>query len=294
MLIGASLLSVVPAPAIVNGTDATTNPGAVSLWTDNPNRNRCTGTLVDDEQGDPQRTRWVLTAAHCIYPFTDPAAGRVTARMGSTDNSTGYTAIKVVPGQFWYNPAFDPNSLSYDVMLMLLESESPVGAQVMKWRKPSLPLGAVTQAYGWGWVCDGPAGQACSSWYQGPLQTMAAKSVNDSGCYAVAVTQVCFAESTAGSGNGYTMACLGDSGAPMKSPDFDGTPILRWSVVGDGDANYDSCLQGVGGAPGRGLAIDIGRDDIQSWADSVLHPTAARRSVPVPPAATQRALALAG
>lgn len=277
------------APAIVNGSDAATNPGAVSLWTDNPNRNRCTGTLIDDKQGHPNKTRWVFTAAHCVYSFTAPGAGDTTARIGGTDNTTGngeYAEIKVVPGQFWYNPAFDPNTLAYDGMLMLLENETPLTApdgdpvQVMKWEKPSLPLGAVTQAYGYGWVCDGPPGQTCSSWYQGPLQTMVAKTVNDPSCYAIVASQVCFSHIT----NSKTMGCLGDSGAPLKSPDFDGSPILRLSVIGDGDQNYDSCTEGLDGAPGRGVALDIGQPDIQQWMNNVLAGTARQHRTSLPPA----------
>ena len=284
-------LVTVPAPAIVNGDNAATNPGAVSLWTDSPARNRCTGTLVDDEQGGPG-TKWVLTAAHCIYSFTAPGAGNVTARIGSTDNTTGYVPIKVVPGQFWYNPAFDVNTLGNDVMLMLLESETPASVQVMKWRKPSLPVGAITQAYGWGWVCDGPAGQSCSTWYMGPLQRMIAKRLANASCAThLDPSQICFGASP----DGFTMACLGDSGGPMKSPDFDGSPILRWSIVGDGDDfNGASCTTKPDGTPGLGLAIDIGRPDIQAWMGGVMGGSGSFGTLSALPAPTSRVLSLIG
>lgn len=272
------------AHGIINGADATYDPGVVSLWTDNPNRSRCTGSLVDDEQGGPG-TRWVMTNAHCIYAFTAPDAGNVEARLGTTNNTVGYTAIQVVPGQYWYNPGFDPNSLAYDVMLVKLAQESPANVPVMKWRKPSLPVGAITQAYGYGWTCEATCRTPV-------LQLMLAERVPDAECSEVVhASQLCFADWQ----NGYTMACTGDSGGPMKSPDFDGASILRWVIVGDGDSNPASCTQGLNGAPGRGMAINVGRLDIQAWMADVMNigdAFTAASVAPAPPAPTARALAL--
>lgn len=282
LTLGAMLLTPASAPAIVNGTNATVDPGVVSLWTDNPNRNRCSGALVDDERGGPG-TRWVYTAAHCIFAFTedDPAAGRVTARLGSTSNTTGYTAIKVVPGQFWYHPGFLTDTLAYDGMLVLLEDETPANVPVMKWRKPSLPIGGIAQAYGYGWTCDGGAGLPCGTWYAGPVKTMQPKRLPATDCFThYDPSQMCFGHWA----NGYVMACNGDSGGPIKAIDFTGQPILTGGIIGDGDANWDSCTQGLDGAPGRGLALDIGRPDIQTWMDDVMGGTArqARTALPEP------------
>lgn len=285
---GLAALAPAPAAAVVNGSDAITNEaGAVSLWTMNPYRNRCSGVLIDD--GGGAGTEWVLTAAHCIYAFTDPAAGGVEARIGAIDNTTGgdFDTIPVV--DFTWHPTFDPNNLVGDFMLAKLGAKSFKPA--VKWNFPSPPVGLVGEVNGFGWVCDGPAGLACSSWYQGPLQRYTTRTLPDSDCLTVvAAEHACF-ESLRSE---YKSACLGDSGAGMTVKTFNG---VTWSrtlaimVLGDGDDwKGTSCITAPDGSNGLALGIEIA--PYRTWMQSVIDaggPMRARAALPEP---TEYALSL--
>lgn len=256
-LVGGALATA-PANAIVNGVDATSNPGVVSLWTDNPYRNRCSGTLLDD--GTPaDGTDVVMTAAHCIYSFHpayNPNVGRTMARIGSVDNTVGYTEREVV--EFLWHPGYDPNTWVADIMLLRLES--PVDASVqkpVKWNLSSVPVGTIGTLQGYGWVCDGPPGLPCSTWYVGKLQKMAAKILPDDTC-TVFMTEpgkkACY-EDAAGE---HTMACPGDSGSSFLTKAANGDFQARIIVVGDGDGDAaGSCTQAPGGDNGKGMGTDV-------------------------------------
>lgn len=282
-----ALSTATPAHAVVGGNDAITNPGAVSLWTMSPYRNRCTGTLIDD--GDAPGSEWVLTAAHCVYVFTDPASGGVEARIGALDNTTGGNFETRTATQFVWHPSFDPATLANDVMLIRLNE--PAYSQAMKFNFPHPPVGLVGDVHGWGWTCDGPPGLACSSWYQGPLQRYATHTIPTSECAtAVDVNHACF-ESLNGE---YKSACLGDSGAGMTARVFNGRweHVLPIMVLGDGDDwSGASCTTAPDGGNGLGLGVKL--DHYQDWMRDVMGGVAAQSFAAVPDP-TPRALALIG
>jgi hypothetical protein len=289
MALGIALVSPAAAPAVVNGSDAVTNQaGAVSLWTQVPYRNRCTGILIDD--GGSAGTKWVLTAAHCIYSFTAPDAGTVEARIGAVDNTTGgdFDTIPVV--DFTWHPSFDPNNLVGDIMLAELAEKSFKPA--VKWNFQNPPVGLVGEVNGFGWVCDGPAGLPCSSWYQGPLQRYSTHTLPSTDCVtAVSPEHACF-ESLTGD---YRSACLGDSGAGNTTKVFNGSTWERVAaimVLGDGDDwNGASCITAPDGSNGLGLGIKIA--PYRTWMQTVIDgaPTA-RTAEPILPPATPYALSL--
>lgn len=285
-----ALSATTPAQAVVNGNDAITNEaGAVSLWTLSPYRNRCSGTLLDD--GGAPGSEWVLTAAHCVYVFTDPASGGVEARIGALDNTTGgdFETRRVM--RFVWHPTFDPNTLSDDVML--LELDRPAYSPAVKFNFPYPPVGLAGEVNGWGWTCDGPPGLPCSSWYQGPLQRYDTHTIPNVDCAtAVDVDHACF-EAVDGE---YRSACLGDSGAGMTTAVYDGkrwSRVLAIMVLGDGDDwSGASCLTAPDGSNGLGLGVEL--DHYRDWMWTVMGGSGDALTSDVPPASTPRATSLVG
>lgn len=283
---GLAALAPAPAAAVVNGSDAVSNPGSVSLWTSSPYRNRCSGTLLDD--GGAPGSKWVLTAQHCYNTFSAPGVTFVEARIGALDNTTGGDFDTRYVVGYRFAPGYDPNTLANDVML--LELDAPSFKQAARWNLATLPVGQTAQVNGWGWVCDGPAGLDCSSWYHGPLQRYNARVMADSDCVTVvdAAGQTC-TESATGE---FQSACLGDSGAGHFGKTFTGyewVPVLRIMVLGDGDDwTGASCITTPDGDNGRSVGIDV--SVYQAWIFDAIHGL----SGPAPAAGTQAEHALIG
>jgi secreted trypsin-like serine protease len=287
--IAASLLMAAPAPAVVGGSDAVTNPGSVSFWTANPYRNRCSGTLIDDGVAPASETEWALTAAHCIYAFTADGGQPVEARIGGTNNSTvggNYTARTAT--DFVWHPSFDPNTLVGDIMMVRLNA--PVVAPSLKYNFPNPGVGLVGDVFGWGWVCDGPAGQPCSSLYQGPLQRDRSHTLPDSDCLTVLdPAHVCFESMTPETAS----ACRADSGAPFTINVFTAGGWQRMApimVLADGDDfSGASCLTSPDGSTGLSLGLEVA--PYGQWISDVVDGVTARRAQALPPV-TARVLQL--
>lgn len=271
-----------PADAIVGGEAATVNGGVVSIWTDNPNRNRCGGSLIQADK--------ILLAAHCYYALTAEGAGRVDVRIGGITNTVPCTASTPAGADCYLSrtivdydahPGYDPNAGDMDdLMVGVLDAAVPAAkAKPMRWRTGPLKTGETFRIQGYGWVCDGPPNLDCSTNYRGGLRQASFRAEPDSVCPTMddpGGGQRCFRN------GGFVAPCPGDSGTGGFTKGLD-VNVLRVVVIGDGDDNTGrSCTTAPDGSPGAGYGIDIGL--YQAWLTEVLFEDAAPLwRTPVPP-----------
>jgi secreted trypsin-like serine protease len=231
------------ARAIVNGTTALTNPGVVSLWSTEVNRNRCGATLITD--------RDILTAAHCLDVLPP---GITEVRFGLNNIQPTLTRHYVTAH---VHPDYTGAPLYYnDVAVLRLDS--PVPATIQKPAKigaGSPRPGTQGRAAGWGWPCETPGVPGCQTSVKGPLQQANLVILPDSSCVTATLpaTQLCLGPT----GTVHAQACNGDSGAGFFTKVLDDYEV-RGIIQQDGDdPEGNSCADAPDGSPGLGLDLDV-------------------------------------
>lgn len=258
-----SILGTGQASAVVNGSKAVQQQGAISLWNYDRLgvfRHRCTASLIDQY--------WAVTAAHCAYPSgPNPPVlieGQTSVRAGSLNNTTGYQELGLE--QVIVNPDYQsaPNGEQplNDIALIKFKQpfKQPSGQpdQILKLPNMSPAVGTQGKVAGWGWDCDDNVTVAnCGLPFTTQLLQTNLQIVDDSRCewFSDPNGQLC----TIGADGKHTMACRGDSGGPLVTKALDKF-VLRGMVLGDGDYEINhpnECDSHISGRPGAGLFLDI-------------------------------------
>ena len=229
-----------PAPPVVGGQLAVEGswPDAASIYFGNSVD--CTGTLIGPNA--------VLTAAHC--------AGGITAvRVGAVDFSSGGGELISVQEELVYPRWFK----TYDVALLILESESTVTPRVIAQDciiDDSLVDGAKTVVAGWG--ANDPRGNRYDS-----LLREGSMDIIDHDCSET--ERGCMVEVQAEPGElaaaGEADACFGDSGGPLYLE----TPT-GYYLAGVTSRGFDNS-QGTPCGPGT---IFIRPDALINWIEGNL------------------------
>jgi trypsin len=110
LALGATVLAAPAADAIVGGSAAPNGAYSFMASVQDGGSHFCGGSVIAND--------WVLTAAHCV---TDGQPAGLTVRVGSNDNTTGGTVIRV--DQVHVDGLYDGSN--YDVAVLHLASSVP-------------------------------------------------------------------------------------------------------------------------------------------------------------------------
>ena len=212
--------------AIVNGEDAGIEdfPFQVALRTRDSQFQFCGGTLLN--------SRYVLTAAHCVFGAT---ANAIEILAGSADLNTGGERINVQAVRS--HPQFG-QTIDYDVAILRLEGAHLYPRVYLQ--SPDQPSysapGDTATAIGWGQVGDGNDGADTDVLQRTTLPLITNDECDKvAGAFFASITArvICAGAERLGRG-----VCFGDSGGPLLVPYED-----SWMEVGVSSflVNRDQC-----------------------------------------------------
>lgn len=253
----ATSLPSMQANAVSNGSNATQQYGAVSLWFPDAagvNRHRCGASLISQF--------WAVTAAHCEAILVP---GQTQVKVGGLNNADPAQYQDVGLAQVYRHPDFGAlpdGQLINDIAL--IKFQTPVTKPTTKLALPlnSPPVGTQGKVAGWGWICDDTVGQPgalpnCGLPYTNILQELALKVAPDSRCEYIGLAQkeLCAVAAS----EKHAMACRGDSGSPFVRS-FLQHWVLTGVVSGDGDLvinHANECDENVNGKQGTAVLVDV-------------------------------------
>lgn len=274
------------ASAISNGSNATQQYGAVSLWFPDSagvNRHRCGAALISQ--------LWAVTAAHCqgiLIP------GQTQVRVAGLNNADPTQYQEVGLAKVLIHPDFQapPDDAPTINDIALIKFQHPVTKPTTKLALPlnTSPVGTQGKVAGWGWICDDTVGQPgalpnCGLPYTNILQELKLQIVADSRCEFMgdASTELCV---VAANGK-HAMACRGDSGSPFVR-DVQQLQVLMGVVVGDGDlviGHPNECDENVNGGQGTATLMDVAKYTpwiVTTILNNLTNNTAAERALETP------------
>ncbi|KAG9262458.1 transmembrane protease serine 3-like [Astyanax mexicanus] len=183
------------------------NPWQVSLQYQN--QYLCGGSLITNQ--------WIVTAAHCVFGFTNPALWSV--RVGLIDQPvSGASDLSV--SKIFYHGSYHPEQYKYDIALIKLTQALTFSGQVQPICLPNygetFTPGSMCWISGWGATESGGEVSVSLHSAQVPLLT-----TTQCGRTGLSPWNIC-----AGYKKGGANTCLGDSGGPLACVDS------VWKLVG--------------------------------------------------------------
>jgi len=204
---------------IVGGekTDIKDHPWQVALDIDG---GPCGGSIV--------ARKWILTAAHCFSPSTQPSG--VRAKAGATNRIGGaWTEVERVVIHDQYNEKTQANDLA------LVKLKFPPAGEVIPLANPGLQLRPCEQleVTGWGRTSEDPKATISNTLLKANLPYIEAAVCNAPNAYngAIRPGMMC-----AGYDEGGVDACQGDSGGPLVYRGPDGPVLVGVVSWGEGCA----------------------------------------------------------
>ncbi|KAM9850641.1 transmembrane protease serine 3 [Aulostomus maculatus] len=168
-------------------------------------------------------SRWILTAAHCVYGFAEPSMW--TVHVGQTEQPV-HGAQSLAVDQIIYHARYRPKGLDYDIALMKLTKSLVFNGFVEPICLPNhgeeFQEGTMCWISGWGATED--EGETSVVLRSAMVPLLSTKTCNQPEVYQgfISSWMIC-----AGYLEGGTDSCQGDSGGPLACEDSS-----VWKLVG--------------------------------------------------------------
>ncbi|KAM8858176.1 transmembrane protease serine 3-like [Synchiropus picturatus] len=167
-------------------------------------------------------SRWVLTAAHCVYGFADPALW--SAHVGLTEQTVHGAESRAVD-RIIYHARYRPKALDYDIALMRLNRSLEFNGLVEPICLPNVGEEFDDGTLCWisGWGATEEEGETSVVLRSAAVPLLSSKTCNLPEVYQgfISSWMIC-----AGYLEGGTDSCQGDSGGPLACEDS------VWKLVG--------------------------------------------------------------
>nr|XP_055070930.1 transmembrane protease serine 3 [Misgurnus anguillicaudatus]XP_055070931.1 transmembrane protease serine 3 [Misgurnus anguillicaudatus] len=160
-------------------------------------------------------SRWILTAAHCVYGFAFPSSW--TVNVGLIEQPLN-KANSIAVEKIIYHSRYRPKGLDYDIALLKLEQPLDFNGFVEPICLPNFGEqfedGKMCWISGWGATEDG--GDVSVSMHSAPVPLISMKACSQPDVYQgyISPGMIC-----AGYLEGGTDSCQGDSGGPLACED---------------------------------------------------------------------------
>ncbi|KAF5909212.1 transmembrane protease serine 3-like, partial [Clarias magur] len=162
------------------------------------NQYLCGGSLITNQ--------WIVTAAHCVYGFANPALWTVQLDLTHQPVS-GAADLSVM--KILFHSAYQPEGLSYDIALIKLTQPLTFNGQVQPICLPNTDEEFSSGSMCWisGWGATKVGGEVSASLHSALVPLL---SIRECGIPGLSPWNICAGYLTGGAGT-----CQGDSGGPL-------------------------------------------------------------------------------